>query len=186
VVGGQELFVRPFQIGEVEAYLQHVAEVDADSGIDGAPHSHPYSASDAFDFETGRNREVERWTTPVTHVGWRRAWGVFDRDDLVGHLYLAGGPLQTGLHRADLGMGVLPSHRRRRGATRLLDTAIAWARHDPGICWIDLNVFADNPGAQHLYERFGFATIGRTSDRFRVDGASLDDIAMTLNVATAR
>ena len=185
VVAAQDLIVRPLQVSEVEAYLQHVAAVDADSGMDGAPHSHPYSVSEPFDFEAGRIREVERWTTPTSDVGWRRAWALLDRDGLVGHLYLAGGPLPTGLHRADLGMGVLPSHRRRRGATRLLETAIAWARQEPGISWIDLNVFVDNLGAQYLYQQFGFEVIGRTADRFRVDGASLDDIAMTLDVATA-
>lgn len=65
----------------------------------------------------------------------------------------------------------------------MLETAIVWARREPGIDWIDLNVFADNPVAQRLYRRFGFEVIGRTPDRFRVDGASLDDLTMTLSVA---
>ena len=84
----------------------------------------------------------------------------------------------------DLGIGVLASHRRRRGATNLLTSALAWAQREPGTDWIDLNVFAVNPGAQRLYRHFGFQLIGRTPDRFRVDGAPLEDIAMTLNVAT--
>ena len=183
VVLGQEQTVRLLRLREVEAYLRNAAEVDADSGLDGTPHSHPSSASDAFDLEDGRTREVQRWTTPITAVDWRRAWGLFDQDQLVGHLHLAGGPSPTGLHRADLGMGVLASHRRRRAATKLLEAAIPWARQEPGIAWIDLNVFADNPGAQELYGHFGFEVVGRTSDRFRVDGASQADIAMALNVA---
>ena len=102
---------------------------------------------------------------------------------MVGHLYLAGGMLRSELHRVSLGMGIKSSHRRRGGGSLLLESAIEWARNQPIIAWIDLGVFSDNPGAQALYARHGFEVLGRTPDRFRVDGHSLDDITMTLDVA---
>lgn len=83
-----------------------------------------------------------------------------------------------------MGMSVLSSHRRMGGGSLLLSSAIAWARSEPIIDWIDLGVFSDNPGAQALYFRHGFHILGRTPDRFRVDGQSLDDISMTMNVAS--
>ena len=64
----------------------------------------------------------------------------------------------------------------------LLHAAIDWAKHQPSIAWIDLGVFSDNPGAQALYTRHGFEVLGRMPDRFRVDGESLEDISMTLDV----
>ena len=64
-----------------------------------------------------------------------------------------------------------------------IEAAIAWARDQPSIDWIDLGVFSDNPGAQALYVRHGFPVVGRTPDRVRVDGQSLDETSMTLNVA---
>ncbi len=67
----------------------------------------------------------------------------------------------------------------------LLESAIEWARNQPNIDWIDLGLFSDNPGAQALYARRGFRAIGRTANRFRVDGQSLDEILMTLNVLAA-
>jgi RimJ/RimL family protein N-acetyltransferase len=175
--------VRSLAIGEVDAYLRHVAVVDAGSGVDGAGHSHPYRASDPFDVQAGREREVARWSTEIDDPEWRRVWGLFDREELVGHLYLAGGTLPTELHRVQLGMGVVISHRRMGGGTSLMEAAIGWARSQPNIIWIDLNVFADNPGARTLYARHGFQVLGRTPDRFRVDGQSLDDTWMALNVA---
>lgn len=83
-----------------------------------------------------------------------------------------------------MGMSVLSSHRRMGGGSLLLSSAIAWARSEPIIDWIDLGVFSDNPGAQALYFRHGFHILGRTPDRFRVDGQSLDDISMTMNIAS--
>ena len=170
-------------IRDVDTYLLHVCEVDADSGVDGAGHSHAYNRSEPFDLEAGREREVTRWSTGIEDLAWRRAWGLFDEGELVGHLYLAGGMLRSELHRVHMGMGVHRSHRRQGGGTELLETAIAWARDQPTIDWIDLGVFSDNPGAHALYARHGFQVLGRTPDRFRVDGESLDDISMTLNVA---
>jgi len=65
-----------------------------------------------------------------------------------------------------------------------MEVAIEWARRQPTIVWIDLNVFSDNPGARALYERHGFQVQRRTPDRFRIDGISLDDTAMALQVAS--
>ena len=175
--------VRPLRITEVDDYLRHVREVDAGSGVDGARHSHAYSESEPFDVEAGRAQEVTRWSTAIEDLGWRRAWGLFDKGELVGHLYLAGGTLRSELHRADMGMGITRSHRRQGGGTLLLEAGIEWARRQPTIDWIDLDVFSDNPGAQALYARHGFQILGRTRDRFRVDGQSLDNISMAMNVA---
>jgi RimJ/RimL family protein N-acetyltransferase len=83
-----------------------------------------------------------------------------------------------------MGMSVLSSHRRMGGGSLLLSSAIAWARSELIIDWIDLGVFSGNPGARALYARHGFRILGCTPDRFRVDGQSLDDISMTINVAS--
>lgn len=177
--------VRPLAIGDIDTYLQCVVAVDAESGVDGAGHSHPYSLSDPFDMQTAPARERTRWSTGIDDPGWRRAWGLFDQGELVGHVHLAGGMLRSDLHRVSVGMGVLSSHRRQGGGTLLLHSAIAWARNQSCIDWIDLGVFSDNPGAQALYAGQGFQVLGRTPDRFRVDGRTLDEIWMTLDVARA-
>lgn len=169
---------------DVDCYLRHGIEVDASSGLDGQAHFHPYSQSEPLDLNEAREREITRWSTPTNEPAWRRAWGLFDRSEPVGYLYLAGGALRSELHRVTIGMGIAPSHRRRGGGTLLLQTAIVWARRQHCIDWIDLGVLSDNHGAQALYARQGFQVNGRTSDRFRVDGHSLDEISMTLSVVS--
>lgn len=170
-------------LADVDCYLGLVRAVEAGSGVDGEAHSHPYSAADPFDIQAARVREEVRWSTNIDEVGWRRAWGMFAHDEVVGYLDLAGGTLHSELHRAEMGLGIARSHRRLGGGELLLRTAIGWARDQPSIDWIDLGVFSDNPGAMALYLRHGFQVIGRAADRFRVDGHSLDDTSMTLNVA---
>jgi RimJ/RimL family protein N-acetyltransferase len=182
VEGGTDLQVRALGLQDVAEYIDHMVAVDADSGVDGGPHFHPYGASDAVDVAERRQRERARWSTALDETGWRRAWGLFDGSELVGHLYLAGGMLRSELHRVSMGMAIAATHRRRGGGGSLLATAIAWAHDQPGIDWIDLGVFSDNPGARALYERHRFVVVGRVPDRFRVDGVSLDDTQMTLHV----
>lgn len=176
--------VRILTIDEVGDYVAHMVRLNASSGVDGEAHSHVYSKSEPVNPEAARDQERTRWSTAVDEPGWRRARGLFDGDELVGHIYLAGGSIRSELHRVNMGMGIVRPHRRRGGGTSLLETAIEWVRLQPGIVWIDLGVFSDNPGAQALYELHGFEVVGRTSDRFRVDGCSLDDISMTLMVAS--
>lgn len=180
-----ELFVRPLGPGDVDAYIAHVLLVDAESGIDGAPHSHPYLRSELEEDEGARERELDRWAAPLDEPGWRRGWGLLDADRIVGHLYLAGGDLRSEMHRISMGMGIVSTHHRRGGGSMLLASAIEWARDQPDVAWLDLGVFGDNAAARALYERHGFAEIGTIPDRFRVDGVSLDDVMMTLDVATA-
>jgi RimJ/RimL family protein N-acetyltransferase len=175
--------VEPMTVANVDRYIRLVSAIDKESGVDGAAHSHPYSADEPLDLDNARSRELTRWSTDTDCPGWRRAWGLFERDEIVGYVYLAGGALRSELHRAEIGLGVLRSHRRQGGGTQLLETAIAWAQRHPAIDWIDLGVFSDNSGARALYSKTGFRALGRTPDRYRIDGYSVDDTWMTRNVA---
>lgn len=167
---------------DVDQYIEHMVLCDSESGKGGGVHFHVYSASEPFDMSSGKERERRRWSTPFTETGWRRAWGMFDGDKMVGHLYLAGGALLSELHRVQLGMGIQKSHHRRGGGSLLLRSAIKWAQSQSHIDWIDLGVFVENTPAQALYRKFDFVELGRTPDRFRVDGHRLDDISMSLYV----
>lgn len=178
------MHVRPLGIDEIDSYLRLLQAVNAESGVDGVGHSHAYSRiNDPYNHQAACEREVTRWSSPTSGTDWRRGWGLFDQEALVGHVHAVGGSISTELHRISMGMGILCSHHRQGGGTLLLQTIITWAQEQPHIDWLDLGVFADNEAAQALYLKHGFQILGRTPDRFRVDGQTLDDIAMTLPVA---
>ncbi len=44
-------------------------------------------------------------------------------------------------------------------------------------------MFSHNAPGRALYERLGFTEVGTLTDRFRIQGTSIDDVIMTLNVA---
>jgi len=174
------MHVRPLTLADVDAYVAHIDATNRESGVDGLPRSHVYGRDEPYDLAAAAERERRRWTTPLDAPGWRRAWGGFDGERLVGHLYLAGGTLPAERHRANLGMGLVRSHHRRGGGRALLRAAVAWAREEPALDWLDLGVFLENGPAQRLYLEEGFRARGHVPDRFRVDGARIDDIHMTL------
>lgn len=179
------LTIRQLELDDAEGYLQLLQATNAESGVDGIGHSHAYSKSEPYDHNAAVVREKLRWSIAIDTPGWRRAWGLFDETAIVGQIHFVGGAISTELHRVGMGMGIVRSHHRRGGGTRLLATATDWARSEEMIDWVDLGVFADNTVAHDLYLRHGFHQVGRTPDRFRVDGVVLEDIAMTLSVRSA-
>ena len=76
-------------------------------------------------------------------------------------------------------MGVHPDFRHRGIGSRLLHAAVsrAWAM---GLERVELEVFASNPVARQLYERYGFSTEGILYRARKFDGAYDDVIVMAL------
>ena len=163
------------------AVCAHIARHGAESGQGGDVIFRPRSRDEELDEIEAIERHRVGWARPLSEPLWLRSWGLFEGEDVVGHLDLHGGRLPAELHRATLGMGL---ERRARGqghGRALIEGAIAWAR-DHGLAWIDLGVFAHNAPARALYAKVGFVEVGTTRDQFRVDGTSIDDVAMTLRL----
>lgn len=173
--------IRPLTPDDLPSYVDYETVMsDASGRID--LHHGPFPAGQSVP-EDFSERVGDRMATAIGSNDWRRYWGAFDVSTLVGVAHVAGSGLAAESHRCFLGLGVLPSHRRRGLARQLLRAVVVWCRTEPTIEWLDLGVFGQNLGAIELYRTEGFVEIGRTTDRFRVDGTSIDDISMTLAVA---
>jgi ribosomal protein S18 acetylase RimI-like enzyme len=115
----------------------------------------------------------------AAHAPHDAVLGAFDGDALVGAVGLAVDMREKASHRAHLlGMYVVPERTRCGIGRALLDAAIARARATPGLAGLTLTVTAGNDGALRLYERAGFAVVGRDPDALRVGGASHDKLLM--------
>lgn len=174
--------IRMITPDEVDRFVAHHGAHDEESGTNGDLPNGPYSRTAKRDPADVRARALLRWDTPLDEPGWRRDWGLYLGESIVGSVHLGGGELEASLHRADLGIGIERPHRAKGQGFRLMTEAIAWARTQPTLDWIDLGVFEGNRRAIGLYERLGFVVCGKKADLFRVDGLSITDIQMTLPV----
>jgi RimJ/RimL family protein N-acetyltransferase len=165
--------------GDLAGLQDHFTRHRAESGR-GDVHFMPFAPGDE-DGPTGL--DVGALDRPLTEPRWQR-WFVAatDGDQIVGHVNLKGDGLKVGLHRCELGVGIERPYRGQGLGTRLMETAIDFARGVDTLSWIDLRVFAHNAAGRALYRNLGFSEVGTLVDRFRIDGQIIDDVIMTLRV----
>ncbi len=161
---------------DLPALVAHMARHCNESGTDGDLIFRPRSGA-PIDEPATIARHRAGWNQPLDATCWLRTWGVVIDGEIRGHVELHGGQLVADAHRAMLGMGIERSWRGQGHGRALLQAAIAWA-NQARLAWLDLGVFAHNERARALYRSAGFVEVGRTPDRFRVDGVTIDDIAM--------
>lgn len=164
---------------DLAALVDHLVRHAAESGARGGPIFGPHEHGAAPDRDRLRARRRVGWLRRPGEVGWERTWGWVEGGLVVGHIELHGGRLSSELHRCTLGMGIEADYRGHGRGRALVSAALAWARDQATLAWVDLGVFAHNHAARALYQAHGFREVGRTADRFRVDGTSIDDVLMT-------
>ncbi|MFT3775775.1 MAG: GNAT family N-acetyltransferase [Minicystis sp.] len=166
--------------GEADAYARHIVAHMAESGRAGMPH---FALSRTWVRDEIRSSLIARLAKPLDEPLWGRAWGLFDGDEIVGHIELRGGRVPAEMHRATLGMGIMRAHTAQGNGRRLIEVTARWARDVAKLDWIDLGVFADNAPARKLYQRMGFVEIGVRKDAFHLDsGVVVDDVLMVLRL----
>ncbi|MFO0614624.1 MAG: N-acetyltransferase [Polyangiaceae bacterium] len=182
---------RPNDVGD---YASHVARHLAESGRNGSFHFGVTRDVARAELETTMNL---RWIVPLHLVGWARAWLLWDGDPraarfgprasvapasrVVGHAELRGPFVTSSLHRALFSIGIERAFVGRGYGEALMREAITWARSQPTLAWIDLQVFASNTPAVALYKKLGFVDVGTCRDAFRMDdGTRIDDTHMVL------
>lgn len=187
-MSGEGVAIRPFRTSDVGAFVSHLARQARESGKDGAPHFAPRAE---FDRDEMRARIERQAATPLDQPHWERAWLVWAPDAgdrrsgerVVGHVDLRGGRLPAEMHRTVLGLGLERAFWRRGLGEGLVRTAVAWAREQAALGWIDLFVFAENAPARALYAKVGFEDRGTVEDAFRLsDGTTVGDVRMVLRL----
>jgi len=170
----------------IDEFISYSARMRLGSGVGDTPIFSAFSRTKVID-KVGLAAHLDSaWKSPIGTPGWERTLGCFDGEKIVGDCELNTWHEESHIHRANLGMGVDACYRSKGIGKILLTKTIDWAKEQRSLKWIDLGVFADNAPARRLYENCGFIEVGRTVDAFRVDGHSLDDIQMTLDLDQLR
>ena len=175
---------RAATVADIPGIVAHSERHMLESGRDGDFIFSPFEEAQMRPLEVITEKFSESWAKPLTEVGWERCWIAADaKGEVRGDLQLFQRPLvKSALHHATLGMGLERALRGRGIGSEIMRQAIKWAKTQPTLAYLHLQVFAENTPALRLYEKFGFETVGRVPDMFRVHGRSVDDIMMILKL----
>jgi RimJ/RimL family protein N-acetyltransferase len=138
-------------------------------------------------FERDRIRRFLETGLPVGigSPGWCRIWIADGPPEIRGHVGVRAHAHAESKHRALVSIGVLEQYRRQGTAETLLNAAIAWAASQDALTWLDSEVFGHNEPALRLHKKVGFTEVSRVTDMFRIDGALVDDVRLTLRLRPA-
>ena len=177
----ESIKIRLLTLDDVEDWLKQCAILDSESGEDGIYYG-PYNKGEPYSVDKIRKKTINLWTQEFTKPGWRRAWGIFDNNKIIGSAQIAAGDLPTSLHRVDLGLGIYKEYRNKGLGQKLIHIIIDWCKNKPSIYWIDLGVFSGNNNAKIVFEKVGFKETGQIEDAWFIDGLSIGETLMTINV----
>jgi RimJ/RimL family protein N-acetyltransferase len=171
--------IRALTLDDRKRFQEHLVRVRAES----ARSREPFTPVTPADQRDPAKLDHDAFAWPLTEPKWRRGFAVVTEDGwIVGHVELKGDEFRAGLHRCELGIGIERPYRRLGFGRQLMENVIEFARASDSIEWIDLFVFGHNVAARALYRNLGFKEAGTVTDRFRIDGRSVDDVIMTLKV----
>lgn len=104
----------------------------------------------------------------------------FVGEELVCSANLAGESKARISHNCELGITVRKKYWGLGAASALLTELIRFAKENETLRTIHLDVYANNENAIRLYQKFGFQTMGRLKNYFRVGDSYYDDLIMDL------
>jgi ribosomal protein S18 acetylase RimI-like enzyme len=172
--------IRPASEADLAPFFAYLDDHLRDNGADGTPLFQPIGREQPRLPAGLRIGFIKGIEIPVGQPGWRRLWlALGPTGEIAGHIDLRSRPEPSATHRAMLGMGVHRIWRRRGLGRQLLAHALAWARAESDLGWIDLEVLSENLPAVTLYARNGFTTLARIADMLQIDGVSHDLSYMT-------
>ncbi len=177
----KNLRLRELVISDLKEYTLHNNRLFRERGI-GDAIVHPFPRDKKWNFMEVLEKRSRRMVAKPLSPDWEITWGLFDQQKCFGHVCLKTGMIESDLHRLSLGIGIESPFWSLGYGTKLMSTAIRWARSNPLVDWIDLSVFSENKVAFTMYKKLGFQEIGFRADAFRIDGQSVGDHLMTLDV----
>lgn len=101
---------------------------------------------------------------------------------IIGNIDLTGSSRKIMEHTAVIGMGMLKEWRNTGLGTQLMQAAIAWAKENPILELLWLQVYTQNSLGVSLYRKMGFTENGIIKDYFKRDGLYYDNLTMSLMV----
>lgn len=101
---------------------------------------------------------------------------------IIGNIDVTGNQRTMMKHTAMIGMGILKEWRGTGLGTIMMQQVVQWARHNPVLELLWLEVYAENEAGLQLYYNAGFEEKGRYASFFKNKNIYSDKIMMGLDV----
>ncbi len=105
----------------------------------------------------------------------QKAWNVSNETGIVGIAAIQNPSMFRGRHIGVIAISIKRVFRNQGIGSRLLKEMMAWAEQNLELERLELEVFADNQPAIHLYKKFGFLKEGRRKNAIKLDDGSYRD-----------
>ncbi len=103
-------------------------------------------------------------------------------NEIIGNIDLTGNQRKIMEHTAVIGMGMLIEWRNSGLGTSLLKATIDWAKQNPILELVWLQVYTENELGINLYRKMGFEENGIIKNFFKHEDKYFDNLTMTMNV----
>ena len=175
---GEAFVIRSADRRDAGAYLAHTRLLVAETiyMLKGAEDTLPDSAEQRLIFDY-----FDRSDTCLCLVASRPSQG-FGRQPILGSLNLTGARTQRTAHTVQLGMGVLREAWGLGLGGALLDSALTWARANPILSRVRLQVYEGNDAARRLYLSRGFVEEGVMKDEVLLKDRWVHLVGMSVDV----
>ncbi|MFL5733802.1 MAG: GNAT family N-acetyltransferase [Chloroflexia bacterium] len=159
---------RPEDAPRIIAYIQGLTE-EPDVDLIFEPGEFDISVEDEEKFIRA-HAETDNCLMLVGEVG----------GEIIAVMTCTGGKRKAARHAVGLGISIHKDWRDQGLGHRLMQRAVDWARGTGVVKRVELEVFARNGRAIHLYEKFGFESEGRLRRAFLKNGEYIDTLVMAL------
>jgi RimJ/RimL family protein N-acetyltransferase len=170
---GRTIVLRPLRRGDLETMVPFA------NGFVREKRTDPNFGITSFDRRVTITDERRFLRTTLQEKAKRRRVSVaaFHGGRLVGHCDISGRPSPDERHTGMLGIVVTEGYRGVGLGEKMVRTALAEASK-LGIWMIELEVFASNAPARHLYEKLGFKVVGVIPKKVMRDARFTDIVRM--------
>lgn len=127
-------------------------------------------------------RQEEDWISSfITNDNSLLLIAEFD-NQIIGNIDLTGSRREIMQHTAVIGMGMLGEWQNVGLGTMLLSLTVDWAKQNPILELIWLQVYTANVSGMRLYHKMGFQENGVIKNFFKQDGSYFDNLTMSMSV----
>ncbi|MGB0588075.1 MAG: GNAT family N-acetyltransferase [Myxococcota bacterium] len=176
---GEPFIIRAADRRDASAYLVHTKALVGETVymLKGVQDTLPDLAEQRLIFDY-----FSRTLTCLCLVASRPSLGL-GREPILASLTLTGARTQRTQHTVQLGMGVLREAWGLGIGSALLDAALTWARANPILSRVRLQVYQDNHAARKLYESRGFVDEGVMQDEVLLSNQWVSLIGMSVDTS---